>query len=135
MPVFGPGFVVDKSPAGLPAGLPARYPRRYLLIAAVVVVAVVIVASLYARRRSPGWVYYSREGCGFCAKQDALLPPNFRAFVKVDRRGAQVGGLARPPIPTNSPLIRGYPFWYNVRTKEHKAGLQGAESLARMGIR
>jgi hypothetical protein len=77
-----------------------------------------------------GWVVYYRRGCGYCVRQDAILG-GYPAVVDCSSRRARPAGA---PLPCGSPAIRGYPFWYNLRTGESRTGLQGLDDLETMAV-
>ena len=115
--------------------------------ATIAIVAVIVAAILYimfsgffndvgTRLSRGGWIVYYLRGCVYCIKQKELLggrspPAGGYSFVECDMNGNQVGGQA-PPIPCGHPVIKGYPFWFNVRTKETRAGLQSLSALKSM---
>jgi len=113
-----------------------------ILLATVVVMVAAILYIMFSgsstavgtRLSRGGWIVYYLRGCGYCTKQKELLggrsPPGY-SFVECDMKGNQVGGQA-PPIPCGHPIIKGYPFWFNVRTKETRAGLQSLSVLKSM---
>jgi hypothetical protein len=129
-------------PAGASEGGGSDRKKERLLNAALLAVAVLLVLlvvyhlaaprTLGARLDRGGWVVYYRKGCGYCDKQKALLS-GFSKFIETDQAGKLVGGYTdAPPLPLKSPEIKGYPFWYNTRTRASKMGLQSAADLEKM---
>jgi hypothetical protein len=80
-----------------------------------------------------GWVAYYLRGCGHCTKQRSILGGAPHVHFECDRSGAVLGRPAgHPPIACNSPQITGYPYWYNAKTREGRAGVQTLKSLEQM---
>ena len=91
--------------------------------------------SLSRRLENKGWVVYYRQGCFFCDKQKTELDFKFNKFIECDANGNLMAGYTmNPPLQCGSPLITGYPFWFNTRTSEMKPGYQDKESLSLMAL-
>ena len=116
--------------------------RKMLKSLAMAIAIVLIIMILYyllvpgtlsKKLAKCGWIVYYRQGCGFCTKQKQVLRGDFENYIECDMSGNQIGGYTtKPPIPCNSSVITGFPFWYNTRTKDTKVGLQTLESLKEM---
>jgi hypothetical protein len=105
------------------------------LITAVIVLLVILIIiylamprSLSKRLECKGWVVYFMQGCHYCSKQKRVLDRDFRKYIECDANGNQIGGI-NPPVPCGSPIITGYPFWFNTRTGESKPGFQSLLDL------
>jgi hypothetical protein len=107
-----------------------------LLVALAVVLVVLVmyymaapstVATALERR---GWVVYYRAGCGYCTAQKKALGP-YRLAVECDTSRRATSEYVGP-LSCDSPEIKGFPFWYNERTKESRLGLQNITALKAM---
>jgi len=111
---------------------------KYLVIGGVVLLMLVLLY-LYTTEEEDdvedfsNWVVYYREGCGYCSKQKALLPRNFKNYVQCDSNLKQTSGK-KNALTCSDSKIKGFPYWYNAKTKMEKVGLQGLESLKSMGV-
>jgi hypothetical protein len=116
--------------------------RIPLLTGALAVVVVLIIVVLYYMW-SPcmlakdlahcDWIVYYRQGCGYCTKQKHVLSGKFHKYIECDTSGRQIGGYtSNPPLACDSPIITGFPFWYNTRTQKTRAGLQDIGELRKM---
>ena len=120
------------------SGNKLRLALRAVAVAVVVVLLIVIlykVLSPFVRDRrieDHGWVVYYRKGCGACTKQKQILGP-YKNSVECGADGKVITSYIKtPPLPCNSPLIKGFPFWYNTKTKASRVGVQDAAALKRM---
>lgn len=107
-----------------------------LLVALAVVLVVLVmyymatpsaIATALERR---GWVVYYRAGCGYCTAQKKALGP-YRLAVECDTSRRATSEYVGP-LSCDSPEIKGFPFWYNERTKESRLGLQSIAALKAM---
>lgn len=87
--------------------------------------------SLVSKLEQSGWVVYYLRGCRYCTKQRQVFDGHYDNYVEINAHGRQVEGID-PPIPCNSPLLTGFPLWYNVYSREIKVGMQDKESLNMM---
>jgi hypothetical protein len=99
-----------------------------LLMIAIVAVYVRTDSRLSSKLVSKGWTVYYRAGCRYCVEQKKIL----RAFPRAVNCGGSEPAPAFAGLLCGSPVITGYPFWYNTRTKEHRAGLQSRAALERL---
>jgi hypothetical protein len=111
-----------------------------MVLAVSIVLILLIMVSLCSRTRHRlarrGWVLYTLTGCGYCTQQLDLLGGQYSKTVKCNSREKQIGGYTHtPPIPCNSPMINGYPFWYNARTHQSRSGVQDTAALDQMARR
>lgn len=76
-----------------------------------------------------GWYFYSKPGCPWCSRQLEALGGSYPNVITCAGAGAAVpkGALA-----CADPKITGYPFWYNVQSKESRTGFQDKAALAAM---
>lgn len=116
---------------------------RKTLTAVLLAIAIVLILVILYHMVQPGrlakslahrgWIVYYRPGCGYCTKQKQVLGGKFKNFIECDTKGNLVGGYtSHPELPCNSPIIKGFPFWYNTRTKKFRTGLQDTSSLEKM---
>jgi hypothetical protein len=110
---------------------------KAIVLAAVVLLVIMVMCrmagmaggepkSLVKHLADCGWVVYYRRGCGHCSKQKEVLGGNYKKYIECDENGVQLSGYTtKPPIACNSPQIKGFPFWYNTKTRETRLGFQG----------
>jgi hypothetical protein len=107
------------------------------IIVLIVVLSVVIVYHFATTKRFAaglakcGWTAYFMKGCGWCDKQ-LLLLSDFDQYVVYAPGGAIVKSYTPQPPLAYSAITGGFPFWYNVVTKETRTGFQDAAALATM---
>ena len=143
-----PNIMAYAQPVSHRRSAPATQPydkmkQRKVMLMVTLAVAIVLIIFIMFTMFSPkalrhslarcGWVMYSRVGCGYCTKQKELLGGHYGKTIECDTCGNQVGGYtSTPPIPCKSPMIKGFPFWYNVRTQQTRTGLQDIASMEKM---
>jgi len=124
--------VVDDS------GAPRKTLVAVLLAIAIMLILVILYHMFLPRGLAKdlahrGWIVYYRLGCRYCTKQKQILGGKFSKFIECDAKGNQIGGYtSHPELPCNSPIIKGFPFWYNTRTKKFRTGLQDISALKQM---
>lgn len=106
------------------------------IIAAIIILIIILVLAYYFKLNSAlrakvksisdaGWVVYYSDGCGFCGKQKELLPGVASVKCNIGGRPTDINlNGADPPLACDNPIITGFPFWYNTKTKETKVGVQ-----------
>jgi hypothetical protein len=135
---FTPAAPYRSAASYMPSGDNIKRVMCAVAIAAVVVLLIVFLYHIIGRfirdRRveDRGWIVYYREGCSACTKQKQILGP-YAKFVECNTKGQVTGGYTtHPPLPCTSPLIKGFPFWYNTKTKDSRVGVLDADALKKM---
>lgn len=115
---------------------------HYMLAAVLAVAVLLLIVIMYyvvddsclaKRLARSGWTVYYRKGCHYCKKQKSVLDGKFRQTVKCDVDGSLLRSYtATPALSCKDPIITGFPFWYNTRTKDTRVGLQSKEKLELM---
>ncbi len=110
-----------------------------LLAAALVILAIAIIwyiakDAIAKRLADKGWVLYVMPGCGACAKQEEVL--GYYGYLvphyPFSGAGEYLGDPKTMPPPVSGKAIKGYPTWYNTKTKQSIVGAQNEIALAKM---
>lgn len=136
---------------GAPPG-GAQMLKAFLLAMAVVAI-VVVIAVVHLRRKARrfgralaadltgarlaqlGWVLYTRPGCPWCDRQMAALGGLYPAHIECTGDAAAVAAeIAKYPgaIACDDPKVVGFPFWFNTKTQDTRAGMQKPADLENM---
>lgn len=139
-----------------PSSMPsAYYPEAYayhkkkksdsgLMIATCVLLLLLIIWLLYylsparvltRRLVRAGWILYTKPGCPFCVRQEAVLRGKFWKKVTCPGKGKELNlyAMTDNAISCDDPSITGFPYWYNhLRPGRSSAGLKSWSELQRM---
>lgn len=105
-----------------------------LIVCCCVYTYVILPITLSDQLAHSGWVVYLKDGCSFCKDQMGTLGWKFRNFVYCNKEKSACTNRIENMVhfKCDSPLITGYPFWYNLKTKKYRAGYQSAGQLHSM---
>lgn len=106
------------------------------LLAVAIVLIILIMYYMFSPRSLArsltrcGWTVYLLRSCGYCHRQMNHLE-GFRRKIVCDSGNKVLSGYTDSP-PVSCGSIRGYPYWYNTRTKESRTGYQDPAALSQM---
>ena len=113
---------------------------RTIIIASAIVLVIIILyvfvsnRNIARRLNKSDWMVYYRQHCSYSDKQRDAIGRGFKNYVVCNLAREQVGGeyTGRSPLACDSAFIKGYPFWYNTKTREVRTGYQDRPALKNM---
>ena len=79
-----------------------------------------------------GWYFYSKSGCQWCSRQLEALGGSYPNVITCAGAAAHTVPVPKGALACTDAKITGYPFWYNVQSKESRTGFQDQAALAVM---
>ena len=112
-----------------------RTVAKSVVVAVAIVLIIVIIYStcfpkiLASKLANRGWLLVSRDDCGYCKKQLAVLGGSYSKVAKCTPSGF-TGTTEKLPFECED--VPGFPYWFNTRNGATKVGFQDKKALKGM---